>query len=127
MRIPDGADFIEPDENNHFNSVFLFHKASKTIHIDDTVLYFEGSGFLLRLLGKSNGKMEFWDLTKGLQKNSQAPLSFQSSIEKILDDWDFDNICAAHNANKIGGAKNLLRETLEKAKPLLLKLSRKWK
>lgn len=37
MRVPAGAEFEAPEDGNHFSAVFVLHKASRTIHIDDTV------------------------------------------------------------------------------------------
>ena len=124
MRIPDGADFEAPEESNHFSSVLVFHAPSKTIHVDDTVMFFEKPGFVLRMLGKADGTMEFWDLKKGLQKTEAAPLAFKAWVEQLLADWDFDNIVTAHTGNKLGGAKQYLADTLKKATPALEKLSK---
>lgn len=125
MRIPDGADFEAPEESNHFSSVLVFHAPSKTIHVDDTVMFFEKPGFVLRMAGKADGTMEFWDLKKGLQKTEAAPLAFKAWVEALLNDWDFDNIVTAHTGNKLGGAKQFLADTLRKATPALEKLSQK--
>lgn len=125
MRIPDGADFDAPAEENHFSSVLVFHAPSKTIHVDDTIMFFEKPGFVLRCAGKADGTMEFWDLKKGLQKTEQGPLAFKSWVEQLLKDWDFDNIVTAHTGNKIGGAKAQLVETLKTATPFLEKQSQK--
>ncbi len=35
--VPPGVDFISPDERLHFSSVLAFHKASGTLHVDDTL------------------------------------------------------------------------------------------
>jgi len=123
LRIPDGADFDPVDQGNHFSSVFVFHALSKSIHIDDTVLFFNNPGFALRCLGKGHGTMEFWDLKKGLQPTKTAPGEFRDFIQHVIDDWDFDNILAAHTGNMIGGAKEKLRESLMKASPFLDKLA----
>jgi hypothetical protein len=119
MRIPDGAEFENPDENNHFSSVLVFHAPSRTIHVDDTIMFFKQPGCVLRLLGKADGTMEFWDLKKGLRPTEQAPAEFQAWVEKLLHDWDFDNICTAHTGNKVGGAKQQLRDALRDSASLL--------
>lgn len=97
------------------------------IYADDTVTYFESPGCFLRCLGKNRGKMEFWDLEKGLHQTAEAPFLFKEFIEGILSDWDFDNICAAHCGNVIGGAKGLLSKTLVENTPVLDRLSEKWR
>ena len=40
MRIPEGADFISPAEDNHFSCVFVYHQASSTVHCDDTIMIY---------------------------------------------------------------------------------------
>jgi hypothetical protein len=126
MRIPAGADFESPAEDNHFSSIFVYHSESKTIHVDDTIQYFDHPDWVLRLLGKSHGRMEFWNPKKGLQHTGEAPLLFKAWIEQITQDWDFENICTAHCGNKIGGGKEQLIETIRENTPLFENLSREW-
>jgi len=40
MRIPDGSEYVNPlpPKSNHFCNVFVFHRASRTIHEDDTIV-----------------------------------------------------------------------------------------
>jgi len=50
MRIPRGGEFVAPvpESSNHFSAIHLFHEASKTIHVDDTITYdvpFSGNMF----------------------------------------------------------------------------------
>ena len=85
MRIPDGAEFENPREDVHFSSVVLFHSPSKTLHVDDTINYFENSSLPLRLLGKKDGLMEFWMLEKGLDHTSDSPVKFKTWVERIPD------------------------------------------
>jgi hypothetical protein len=125
MVIPAGSEFVNiADESNHFISVIVFHEASRTVHVDDTIQYF-GDSCVLRCCCLANS-MHFWDLDKGLDKTADAPRLFRDDIEKMLSDWDFDNICAAHVTNKIGGAKEQLRQVLVKATPKLTQLTQKY-
>eukprot|EP01117_Protostelium_nocturnum_P011267 TRINITY_DN4093_c0_g1_i3.p1 TRINITY_DN4093_c0_g1~~TRINITY_DN4093_c0_g1_i3.p1 ORF type:complete len:546 (+),score=167.84 TRINITY_DN4093_c0_g1_i3:184-1821(+) len=52
MRIPAGAEFADPlpEATNHFSSVFVLHKASGTIHVDDTIMVCYNPGFILRAI-----------------------------------------------------------------------------
>lgn len=132
MRIPDGAEFITPDESNHFSSVFVFHKKGRVIHIDDTVMFFENyPGCILGCcMGVRPGTMSFHPTLRsdeGLYRTSSAPFQFKSWVSKLLEDWDFDNICTAHTGNKIGGAKTALRDTLVRTEPLFQSLAAKHK
>jgi hypothetical protein len=52
-------------------------------------------------------------------------MEFQRFIELLIDEWDFDNICSAHNGNCLGGAKTKLRQTLRNAESTLQKISKK--
>lgn len=127
IRIPDGADFVNPAENNHFTSAFVLHRASRTLHDDDTVMYFQNPGFVLRLAGARDGTMDFHlsTLKEGLYPTEEAPMQFYRWVEKLLEDWDFDNLVAAHTGVKIGGAKAQLTEVLAKYKPKFEALSKK--
>lgn len=116
MRIPDGAEFVNPAEHNHLSCVFVFHPSSRTIHVDDTIVYIERSSCLLSFVGAKVGDMILtWNLAQCLYKTPEAPYQFKSFLQRILKDWDFDNICTAHIGNKIGGAKKALEETVANA------------
>ena len=47
--IPAGVPLVCDDESVHFSSVLAFHRASGTIHVDDTLVYLD-KGFPLSLL-----------------------------------------------------------------------------
>ncbi len=124
MKIPHGAEFAQPAESNHFSAVMVFHKESRTVHDDDTIMFFSGAGGCILRCAKSPGTMEFWDLKAGLLPEKDAPLRFKAWVEEVLREWDFDNLCAAHTGNKIGGAKQQLQAVLTAAVPQLEKISR---
>jgi len=128
LRIPAASEFKapQPEKYNHFNSVWVYHKASKTIHVDDTINYFDHPDALMKLAGKKSHTMEFHSSLSGpgLYPTPDAPKLFKKWIQDILEDWDFDNICCAHIGNKLGGAKAALRETLENAEPIFKKLEK---
>jgi len=126
MRIPAGTEFELPTEDNHFSNVFVYHPKSKTVHNDDTVLYTSHPSLGLRLLGHREGQMTFHkSLTKqGLKHTEEAPFQFRDWVTGIIQDWDFDNLLTAHNANKLGGAKQQLYDTLRKTEPKLEKLAK---
>jgi len=127
MRIPEGSEFVapEPETHNHFNCVFVFHPASRTVHVDDTIMIGSNPGILLKLAGFKHGTMSFHPSIKnvGLYPTAESPYQFRDWLKEVIRDWDFDNICAAHMGNKIGGAKAQLTETLDKAEPLFKKIS----
>lgn len=60
----------------------------------------------------------------GLHRTEEAPFEFKHWLEKVLADWDFDNMCCAHIENKIGGAHAALKKSLAEAEPTFEKLSK---
>jgi hypothetical protein len=119
IRIPAGADFLTPAENNHFSCAFVFHHKSRAIHIDDTVMYFENPGCVLRMVGAKAGRMTFHTSITGpgLNKTPEAPYEFRDWVQGLINDWDFDTVVTAHIGNKVGGAKEMLKATLEHFAP----------
>jgi len=112
MRIPQGAEFVnpEPPSTNHFSGMHVFHPPSKTIHVDDTIIIdepFEGDMFFHPSI-----------LTVGLFHVPEAPTAFKNWVLKYMRDWDFDNIVAAHNGVKLGGAKQQLQGLLADTEPV---------
>ena len=116
MRIPDGAEFDQAVDGNHFSSVFVLHVESKTIHDDDTIMYFEPKHMScgLRLLGAKSCQMSFHTslLTGGIKKEEGSMKAFKEWLKKLAAEWDFENICTAHYGNVLGGAKEMLLETI---------------
>jgi hypothetical protein len=112
MRIARGSEFVqpEPEDTNHFSGIHIFHEVSKTIHIDDTIMYDEPFA----------GDMLFHPslLGPGLYHIPESPHAFRDWVQKMIKEWDFDNICAAHNGVKIGGAKDELQTLLNYAEPV---------
>ncbi|KAI8831845.1 hypothetical protein BC829DRAFT_409293 [Chytridium lagenaria] len=118
MRIPAGSEFVNPlpERSNHFSSVFVFHKKSRTIHVDDTIMIFNQPGLLMRIAGIAEGTMTFHQMRRD---------GFKCWLEKLLKDWDFDSICSAHNGVKIGGAKEQLADVLMRNEGKLRELGKK--
>ena len=130
MRIPQGSDFVTPGPDNHFAGVFVYHQASRTIHIDDTLTYFMTPTFLMRWVGGVRPCcLEFHGslTTVGLLPLQDAPELFTAFIESIILDWDFDNICCAHSHCIVGGAKDKLKKTLQNSEKIFQKLKEKHK
>jgi hypothetical protein len=127
LRIPAGAEFVnpQPESSNHFISVFVYHPSSKTLHVDDTIMYADKPGILLRLIGFKHGSFAFHPSMKssGLHPTPEAPYLFRDWMKNMLADWKFDNICTAHMGVKIGGAHEEITTLVEKAEPLFAKLS----
>jgi len=132
MRIPEGAEFDDPmpEGSNHFSSVWVYCKAAKTMHVDDTIMYYKNVsgviGILTKIVGVS-GSMGFHPSLKGpgLNPDPEAPYQFKAFVEGVLNDWEIDNICTAHLGNKIGGAHDLLQAALQEAQSTFDKISQK--
>lgn len=112
MRIPAGCEFVnpKPPATNHMSAVLVFHALSKTIHVDDTFSFFVNPNWLLRLAGMKPGQLGFH---RSKSFALEDPHAFEAWVQKLINEWDFDNICAAHSGNKIGGAKAELQLLLK--------------
>jgi hypothetical protein len=106
-------------------SIFVYHRLSRTLHVDDTINYTGKLTFLLKLFGVGHGQLAFHTSIKGpgLHPTAEAPYLFRDWMRNMLLDWPFDNICCAHLGAKIGGAHTLVAELLDKTEPMFLKLS----
>ncbi|MEM7182001.1 MAG: hypothetical protein AAF518_13875 [Spirochaetota bacterium] len=104
--VPQGVDFISQNENLHFSSVLAYHKASKTIHVDDTLMFSKLPG-LLQMVGLKNVLNFHPTLALVLQKRKDAVDEFENWVGELVANWQgAQNLCAAHTAP-------LLQEALE--------------
>jgi len=96
--VPRGVDFISANENVHFSSVLVLHRASKTIHVDDTLMYVRLPR-LMRAVGLPDAMSFHLTLAKALEKRSGAVTDFRDWAEELAERWrDAENLCAAHTA-----------------------------
>jgi len=130
--IPRGVDFISADENVHFSSVLVFHKASGTIHSDDTLMYF-GLPRLMRLFGLGDAVSFHPTLAKALQKRAGAAREFRAWGSELIERWGgAENLCAAHTAallatdNKGKSIHDRLLKALDKVSKTLESHERKF-
>lgn len=115
MRIPAGADFVQAP---FFMSMFVFHQPSRTLHDDDTINYSQSVD-----TGPA-GKLEFHpDMLSGFYATEEAPMQFLTWITTLLNDWDIDNLCTAHNHYKRGDAHRQLQALVDEIRPQLEALS----
>ena len=124
--IPAGVDFISNNENHHFSSVLAFHKASKTIHVDDTFMYLEMPGLLSKI--KKPEITFHMTLPKTLEKRVGAVKEFRSWAIQLTENWgEAENLCAAHSAtllgseNKSASIANRILTALENVEKILQK------
>lgn len=96
--VPRGVDFISANENVHFSSVLVYHRASRTIHSDDTLMYIRLPS-VLRMFGLADRLGFHPTLAKALEKRPGAAQEFRDWARGLIDDWgDVENLCAAHTA-----------------------------
>ena len=117
----------KPEKSNHMSGLVVLHRASRTIHVDDTFMCSHDPGFLMKVAGFKDGTLWFHTSLKGpgLYPTPEAPLHFSTWVQSLIDEWDFVNICTAHNGNKLGDAKQALQHTLDRSQEALQKLSKK--
>jgi hypothetical protein len=130
--VPLGVDFISANEKVHFSSVMVWHRASKTIHVDDTLNYVRVPR-LIRMFGLLESMSFHPTLAKALEKRAGATSEFRDWAEKLADRWrDAENLCAAHTATLTSRENNgasihaRLLEALAKVEGTLTKHRRKY-
>lgn len=104
--VPRGVDFISHNEHLHFSSVLAYHRASKTIHVDDTLMFLQLPG----LLGAfKSPKLSFHlTLSKTLQGRSGAANDFRLWVAELAENWsDAEVLCAAHSHTLIARNKSV--------------------
>lgn len=120
--LPAGVPLVCDDESVHFSSVLALHRASGTIHVDDTLVYFD-KGFPLSLL-PLNRRVDFHPtLSKALLPHPGAADEFREWAIALGIEWvDARRIAAAHNAvRELRGEElpDLIGAALGRVKPVL--------
>jgi len=130
--VPRGVDFISDDEKVHFSSVLAFHRASRTIHSDDTLMYIRLPA-LFSVLGLSDAVSFHPTLARALEHRPGASRDFRGWAEELIEDWrSAENLCAAHTAALLGRANHgasiheRLRKALDKVGSTLAAHERKY-
>ncbi len=96
--VPRGVELVPDDENLHFSSVLAIHRASKTLHVDDTLNYAR----LPKILsGLKKDVLRFHPtLGKVLERRAGAVKDFRAWAEELIERLrDVDNLCTAHVGN----------------------------
>jgi hypothetical protein len=100
--VPRGVDFISANEDVHFSSVLVLHRASVTIHSDDTLMYLQLPA-LMRFFGLGDSVSFHPTLAKALVKRAGASADFRTWANELIERWkDAENLCAAHTAALLG-------------------------
>jgi hypothetical protein len=123
LRIPAGCEWVapEPEADNHFVTVWVFHPSGKMLHIDDSLMYFEKPPLLLRFVGFPAKEVFFHHSLEKyiLKQRPDAGRLLSQWFQEIIRDWDFDNACVAHNGFILGGAKEAFINLYEKKKEII--------
>ena len=119
---PEGVPLVCSDESVHFSSVLALHRASGTLHVDDTLVYLD-KGPPLSLL-PMNRRLGFHPtLEKALHAEAGAADQFREWAIALGIDWaDTRRIAAAHNAVlelDSGEFPDLIGAALGRVKPVL--------
>ena len=122
--VPKGVDFIPEDENLHFSSVLAYHPSSKTIHVDDTLMYIQLPA-LLKFFGVSDHLGFHPTLSKVLQKRSGAADEFNLWAKEMAASWaGAKNLCTAHKGNILENEdRDLHKEILKAIESIQIKLN----
>jgi hypothetical protein len=97
--VPRGVDFISANEDVHFSSVLVLHRASMTIHSDDTLMYFR-LPMPMRLIGLGDSVSFHPTLARALEKRAGASEDFLEWANELIESWqNAENLCAAHTAS----------------------------
>lgn len=99
--VPRGVDLVPARPNLHFSSVLAFHRASRTLHVDDTLCYTRLPKPLAAL--KPDVLMFHPSLAKVLQPRAGAAQEFRDwAAELVRRARDLDNLCTAHTHTWLG-------------------------
>lgn len=117
LSVPDGVDFVCPDERVHVASVLVRHRASGIVHVDDTLNVLAAPGPLRRLLPQSTLRMHPM-LARALRPAAGAADAYATWARRLAAGWaDTRIVCAAHSAVRglpAGGFQHEVEMALEK-------------
>jgi len=87
--VPPGVDFVPSDENLHFASVLAIHRASRTLHVDDTLNWWP-----IPLAARVGFHPT---LGKVLERRAGAVSEFRAWAEQLIERCaEVDHLCTAH-------------------------------
>lgn len=122
--VPAGVDFISSNEHLHFASVLAYHRNSRTIHSDDTLMYLRLPGILGKL--RKPAVSFHPTLAQTLERRQGAASDFRDWARALADNWkEAKNLCAAHSDSLLmvdDGAESVaerIRAALQKVEKTL--------
>ena len=116
LTVPRGMELVPEKPNLHFSSVLAIHTATKTLHVDDTLVYF-AMPRLLRALRRD--ALSFHPtLAKVLERRAGAARDFRDWARELVERAKrVDNLCAAHVRNLLSSENRgaSISERIERA------------
>ena len=98
LSVPDGVDFICPDERVHVASVLVRHRQAGIVHVDDTLNVMAPPRWLRRVLPQSSLRMHPL-LARALRPEAGAADAYAAWARRLSSRWaDVRVVCAAHSA-----------------------------
>ena len=98
LSVPDGVDFVCPDERVHVASVLVRHRSEGLVHVDDTFNVMAAPGLLRGVLPQSSLRMHPM-LARGLKQTAGAADAYAAWARRVAVEWaDTRIVCAAHSA-----------------------------
>ena len=95
--LPRGVDYISADEKVHFSSLLAFHRASGSVHVDDTLSYLK-LPFPISLVKRETGLFFHPTLAKALEPQASASDDFRAWAHELGERWgEAARVCTAHN------------------------------
>lgn len=110
LSVPDGVDFVCPDERVHVASVLVRHRPSGIVHVDDTLNVLAAQGALGGVLPQSSLRMHPM-LARALKPVAGAADAYAAWARGLASQWaDTRMVCAAHSAVRHLPAGGFTRE-----------------
>lgn len=95
--LPRGVDYISANERVHFSSLLALHRASGSIHVDDTLSYVR-LPFPISLLKRETGLFFHPTLAKALEPHAAAADQFRGWVHELAARWTgAARVCVAHD------------------------------
>lgn len=123
--VPDGVPFIASDERLHFSSVLAFHKATRTLHVDDTLTW--------STIPLMRGLAFHPSLAKVLERRPGAAAEFRAWARALIERCaDVDHLVTAHMRALPADPKvapvlhDRIQAALAKVEPVLRKHEARW-
>ena len=122
LSVPDGVDFVCPDDRVHVASVLVRHRQAGIVHVDDTLNVLVPPRWLRRVLPQSGLRMHPL-LSRALRHEAGAADAYAAWARGLAMRWaDVRIVCAAHSGVRqlpAGGFAHEVDAALARVAPAL--------